>query len=171
MPIKDKTSPNSFSEYCASTNIKSIKQDKSILIKKIKPQVIRLINPNNNKANSYNLLEDQPYQNSHYKDGQKQTIKKLQREYQIRKTLDLHNFIQSEAILTLETFINDNITPANTCLKIIHGKGLNSPDGNSVLKALVRRFLEHHPRVLGYTNALEKDGGDGATLIKLRNKF
>lgn len=161
-----------FANYCKNQDIKPISTNNYISIKKPNQPFIKkaMIDTSHINFSAYSLLDEPLYHDNFCNDGQKQIIKKLQQnKYQIIRTLDLHHFTQNDAILQLESFINGNITPGNTCLKIIHGKGLNSPLGRSVLKSLVRRFLEYHPRLLAYTNAPANNGGDGATLVKLKN--
>lgn len=173
-----------FSDYCKEDGVKPIPPANTVLIKKPKalaPKAKPYWTKNNSQetelnlsadfsqqASAFSLLDEPLYHDAYCRDGQKHIIKKLQ-QYQIIQILDLHHFTQQNAILKLESFINGNITPGNTCLKVIHGKGLNSPDGRSVLKSLVRRFLEYHPRTLAYTKAAANNGGDGVTLIKLKN--
>lgn len=164
----------SFKEYCKESGIQKIAQKASVDIKPSistpKIPTIAAGNSNYNEPITYNLLEEALYYDSYYKDGQKLIVANLKRgKYKIVQILDLHNYRQSEALALLEHFINNNFTLGNTCIKIIHGKGLNSKDGFAILRSIVRRFLEHHPRILAYTNALEKDGGDGVTLVKLKN--
>lgn len=162
-----------FKNYCADLGIKPTLQETTVLVnkKKIKPPTPhKIVKIFNDEVSSYNLLEDPLYHDKYCNNGQKQVIKNLRSgKYKIIKTLDLHHFRQNEAILKLESFIDGNITPGNTCLKIIHGKGLNSLDGKAVLRSIVRRFLEYHSRLIAYTNAEERDGGDGTTLVKLKN--
>lgn len=170
--------PITFHNYCKKEGVKPIPSNNAI-VKKSNHSTNRncshLLDNNNQRTESkrqsnYSLLDEPLYHDSYCNDGQRYIIKKLhQNKYQIIQVLDLHHFTQQNAILKLEAFINGNITPGNTCLKIIHGKGLNSPDGRSVLKSLVRRFLEYHPRLLAYTKAATNNGGDGATLVKLKN--
>lgn len=163
-----------FDDYCKNEGVKPIPKN-NIVAKKAKPPPNRIyFNKTEYEGqmieSRYSLLDEPLYHDSYCNDGQRHIIKKLQQnKYQIIQVLDLHHYTQQNAILKLESFINGNITPGNTCLKIIHGKGLNSPDGRSVLKSMVRRFLEYHPRLLAYANPGTNNGGDGVTLVKLKN--
>lgn len=169
----DPNKTTKFSDYCTNLGVKVIAQEDKIIVKPKKPEPINnkvSINSHTYEINIYNLLEDPLYHDKYCNNGQKQVIKHLRTgKYKIVKILDLHHYRQNEAILKLEAFINGNITPGNTCLKIIHGKGLNSIDGKAVLRSIVRRFLEYHPRLIAYTNAEEREGGDGTTLVKLKS--
>lgn len=167
--------PITFDDYCNKEGIKPIPETNTVskkpksLQNRIDGYFNRKSEPNPEPTINYSLLDDPLYHDNYCNDGQRHIIKRLQQnKYQIIQVLDLHHFTQQNAILKLESFINGNITPGNTCLKIIHGKGLNSPNGRSVLKSLVRRFLEYHPRLLAYTNAASNNGGDGVTLVKLK---
>jgi DNA-nicking Smr family endonuclease len=55
-------------------------------------------------------------------------------------------------------------------LLVIHGYGLHSrPMGEGILKKAVLDFLEETPdsKVKDYTPAMSRDGGAGATLIRI----
>ena len=54
------------------------------------------------------------------------------------------------------------------CVRVIHGKGLTSPNKEPVLKGKVRRWLAHWDDVLAYCEAPQHAGGGGAVLILLR---
>ncbi len=156
-----------FMEYCKQNDIIPIKQDQVIAVKA--PKNHRLNMAHIAEDISFMDLSDFPYHNEFYKNGQKHLLKALrQGKFYTSAIIDLHNYKQNEAIIKLELVISNTVSFSNTCIKIIHGKGLNSLHKRSVLKGLVRRFLEHHPRVIAYTPALENNGGDGVTLVKLR---
>ena len=56
------------------------------------------------------------------------------------------------------------------CVRVIHGKGLTSPNKEPVLKGKVRRWLAHWDDVLAYCEAPRHAGGGGAVLILLRGR-
>ena len=158
----------SFSEYCLQNDIQLIKQDKLIPDKKKSTKNVRVSSMNTN-TNELSLLGDFECSREFCNDGQAHLIKSLrQGKFRIIATLDLHNHKQSDAISALEKFTETAITVGDTCVRIIHGKGLNSPENKSILKSLVRRFLEHYPRLLAYASAAANSGGDGVTLVKLK---
>lgn len=175
MDIQTDSTDIPFSEYCLNNGVKPVAQDRIVLKIKNTKSTKKSFQIGNKiiatlDNTCFNLLDDPLIHNEYCRDGQNKVIRDLkQNKYHVTKVLDLHNYKQNEALVKLETFINDAITPGNSCLKVIHGKGLNSPDGKSVLKSLVRRFLEYHPRLLAYTSANANNGGDGVTLIKLKN--
>ncbi len=59
-------------------------------------------------------------------------------------------------------FIVDARTRRLRCVRVIHGKGLTSPNKEPVLKGKVRRWLAHWDEVLAYTEAPRHAGGSGA---------
>ena len=162
---------DTFIEYCDSNQVNQIPQDK-VVLKKPTPQI-------NTKTKTYQqrpddlaffgILDSITIKSEYCNDGQHQVVKALRLgKYRVIASLDLHNHTQGEALQALEAFLDNGITTGTTCLKIVHGKGLNSPDGASVLKSLVRRFLIDYPRLIAYSKASGRDGGDGVTLIKLK---
>ncbi len=87
----------------------------------------------------------------------------------IQKQLDLHGLDRDEAWQTLENFFAECFFYNIRRVKIIHGKGLNSPSA-PVLKNLTQNFLQNHPLVLGFASPNPSLGADGATVVLLRNK-
>ena len=55
-------------------------------------------------------------------------------------------------------------------MRVIHGKGLTSPNREPVLKGKVRRWLARVDDVLAYCEAPLHAGGSGAVVILLRGK-
>jgi len=158
----------SFHEYCLANNVNPLENNQTVFIPK--PQHKKIERKDTAVANiTYDFLNSGDSYNEYYNCGQKKLVKELRNgKYKIIAILDLHNHTQAEAMLKLQQFIDKHTTIGNTCLKIIHGKGLNSPNSTSVLKVMVRRYLEHQPRLLAYSYANINEGGDGVTLIKLR---
>ena len=52
---------------------------------------------------------------------------------------------------------------------VIHGKGMNSPGGEAVLRKLTRHWLTQRSDVLAYCDAIPRDGGKGAVLVLLKS--
>ena len=88
--------------------------------------------------------------------------------YPIVARLDLHGLTTAQAEERLAAFIDRQRGPERRCVLIIHGKGLRSPDGRSVLKALVHRRLEQDRAVTTFCPARPADGGDGAVYALLK---
>jgi DNA-nicking Smr family endonuclease len=104
----------------------------------------------------------------------KSTAKKLKKGGQrIEARIDLHGMTQVEAHRALDSFIDGAYHAAKRHVLVITGKGLK-PDGTvGVIRAAVPRWLNEQPnraRVLAFTHAIPKDGGEGALYIMLKRK-
>ena len=89
----------------------------------------------------------------------------------MRKRLDLHGMTIDRALPVLRQAIDECKEKGIGELLVIHGYGLHSqPVGEGVLKKAVLAFLEEKPdsRIRDYTQALARDGGAGATLVRFR---
>jgi DNA-nicking Smr family endonuclease len=94
---------------------------------------------------------------------------KLRRgQWSVQAELDLHGLTTDEAHDALSDFIVDSRTRRLRCVRVIHGKGLTSPNKEPVLKGKVRRWLAHWDEVLAYTEAPRHAGGSGALLVLLK---
>jgi DNA-nicking Smr family endonuclease len=89
----------------------------------------------------------------------------------IRKLLDLHGRKHDEVGPILREAFHECRRKGVDTILIIHGKGYRSdPVEGPVVKKLVLTMLEHElcNYVRDYRTTLPKDGGEGATLVKLR---
>lgn len=92
-------------------------------------------------------------------------------EFTIQADLDLHGTISRDARALVERFLVDAHARGLRCLRIVHGRGRNSPGGVPVLKQSLPRWLGRGPArriVLAYATARPQDGGIGATCVLLR---
>ncbi|WP_232219863.1 Smr/MutS family protein [Pseudogulbenkiania sp. MAI-1] len=80
--------------------------------------------------------------------------------------LDLHGLDRYQAQDRLTLFLH-RARSRGQCVRIIHGKGFGSR-GEPVLKRMVRSWLKHHPEVLAFCEADERQGGSGALMVLLR---
>ena len=105
-----------------------------------------------------------------YRSGvQKRKLRELKRgRLRIADILDLHGFTQTSTPTAITSFIASCNNPDNQCVMIITGKGINSPDRVSVVRATTLETLRKHPRVLAYCCSQPADGGHGAFYILLR---
>lgn len=87
----------------------------------------------------------------------------------VESEIDLHGLPPNKAHDALELFLSDAATQGRKCVKVIHGKGLSSPEGRSVIKAKVDHWLRHDRRVLAYCSAPQSGGGTGAVTVLLRS--
>jgi len=98
------------------------------------------------------------------------TLRKLRRGgWPIQDSLDLHGNNSDAARKLLQEFLHEAVQHELRCVLVIHGKGLNSQNGEAILRKLTRHWLTQHPRVLGYCDALPKEGGSGAVLVLLKS--
>ena len=88
--------------------------------------------------------------------------------WSVQGELDLHRLNREEARDALADFINDARNCGWRCVRVIHGKGLSSPNREPVLKAKVRRWLTQRDEVLAYCEAPRHSGGGGAVLVLLK---
>lgn len=100
---------------------------------------------------------------------QRRTIRKLRRGgYSVTAELDLHGCTVSQARERLSNFLADLDRRRQTCVRIIHGKGLRSPGRQPVLRSKVALWLARRQDVLAYCSAPQHDGGLGALYVLLR---
>jgi DNA-nicking Smr family endonuclease len=96
-------------------------------------------------------------------------LTKLRRgQWSVQGDLDLHGHTTDEAHDALADFLDDARQRGYRCVRIVHGKGLTSPNKEPVLKGKVRRWLSHWDDVLAYCEAPRHAGGGGAVLVLLR---
>ncbi len=91
--------------------------------------------------------------------------------YSIQGQIDLHGLSQGQARIAVEEFINQMSRFRSCCVKIIHGRGINSPNDRAVLKESLQRWLSTRRmsrHVVAYASAPLKDGGVGAVYVLLR---
>ena len=105
-----------------------------------------------------------------YRSGvQKRRLRELRRgRLKIADILDLHGYTQVSTPAAITNFLATYSNPDNQCVMIITGKGRNSPDRVSVVRATALETLRKHPRVLAYCCSQPVDGGHGAFYILLR---
>jgi DNA-nicking Smr family endonuclease len=88
--------------------------------------------------------------------------------WSVQGELDLHRLNRDEARDALADFLSDARNCGWRCVRIVHGKGLSSPNREPVLKGRVRRWLAQRDEVLAYCEAPRHSGGAGAVLVLLK---
>jgi DNA-nicking Smr family endonuclease len=88
--------------------------------------------------------------------------------WSVQGELDLHRLNRDEARDALADFFNDARNYGWRCVRVVHGKGLSSPNREPVLKGKVRRWLTQRDEVLAYCEAPRHAGGAGAVLVLLK---
>ncbi len=93
-------------------------------------------------------------------------------EFTLQADLDLHGKDSETARRLVTRFIRDCHARGLRCVRIVHGRGKNSPGGIPILKAKLPRWLGRGPArhvVLAYTSAPSNDGGAGVMYVLLRS--
>jgi DNA-nicking Smr family endonuclease len=97
-------------------------------------------------------------------------LKKLRRGvWSIQQHLDLHGLTVEEARPATSQFLKFCVHHGLRCVRIVHGKGLGSRNGEPVLKKKVAGWLAQRDEVLAYCQAPLSEGGSGAVLVLLRS--
>ena len=95
-------------------------------------------------------------------------LTKLRRgHWVVQAVLDLHGMTADEARDTLADFLLEARNQGMRCVRVIHGKGLTSPNREPVLKGRVRKWLSHWDDVLSFCEAPANAGGAGAVHVLL----
>jgi DNA-nicking Smr family endonuclease len=89
--------------------------------------------------------------------------------WSVQGELDLHRLNRDEARDALADFLFEARSNGWRCVRVIHGKGLSSPNREPVLKDKVRRWLAQREEVLAYCEAPRHAGGGGAVLVLLKS--
>jgi len=92
-------------------------------------------------------------------------------DYPIQGHIDLHGMTRVEARDALVRFIVEARAQKKRCVRVVHGKGLHSPDQLGVLKETAQAVLGRGKLaegILAFTSARPKDGGTGALYVLLR---
>jgi len=98
-------------------------------------------------------------------------FRKLRRgHYAIRSELDLHGMTTAQARRALVNYLHDSRTRGERCVRIIHGKGYNSPERRPVLKSNLDAWLRQCEEVLAFSSAPQSDGGTGAVYVLLSRR-
>ena len=98
-------------------------------------------------------------------------LRKLRRgDWSVQAEIDLHGHRIDEAHDALADFLDEARVRGYRCVRVIHGKGLTSPNREPVLKGKVRAWLTRWNEVLAYCEALPHGGGSGAVLVLLRGR-
>jgi DNA-nicking Smr family endonuclease len=117
-----------------------------------------------------NLADTQEYVEWINKDYRGGIIEKLHEgRFAVQDYLDLHGLCFVEAESAVEHFMKESFIKGHRCIKIIHGRGLRSPKGPVLKKALLKwltgRYRKH---IIAFVTARQCDGGLGALYILLR---
>jgi DNA-nicking Smr family endonuclease len=98
-------------------------------------------------------------------------LKKLRRGHWVTQDeLDLHGLTRAQAGPRVSEFLSRCVKRGLRCVRVIHGKGLRSPNREPVLKANVRSWLARREEVLAFCQSPATQGGSGALLVLLKGR-
>lgn len=104
----------------------------------------------------------------------KATAKRLRRgKVEIEGRIDLHGMTQDAARPALERFLESAWRAGKREVLVITGKGTRADGSIGVLRQAVPRWLNESPnraRVVAFTFAAPKDGGEGALYVRLKRR-
>ena len=96
-------------------------------------------------------------------------LRRLRRgHWVVQDDLDLHGMTSVEARAATAAFLAECMQRGVRCVRIIHGKGLRSPNRQPVLKRKLGHWLTLRDDVLAFCEARPVDGGSGAVVVLLR---
>jgi DNA-nicking Smr family endonuclease len=115
------------------------------------------------------LLDDDPTL-SYSKDGVgPDVVKKLRkRHWPVQDELDLHGMTRDIARGQVGDFVRRSVRRGVRCVRIIHGVGYGSPNGEPVLRSVVHSWLVQLDEVVAFCVANRADGGNGALIVLLK---
>mgnify|MGYP000630674243 FL=1 len=115
------------------------------------------------------LLDDDPTL-GYAKDGVgPDVLKKLRkRHWPLQGELDLHGMSRDTARGEVGDFVRRCVRRGVRCIRIIHGIGYGSPNGEPVLRAVVHSWLVQLDEVVAFCGASRNDGGHGALVVLLK---
>ena len=115
------------------------------------------------------LLDDDPTL-SYAKDGVgPDVVKKLRkRHWKVEDELDLHGMTRDVARGAVGDFVRRCLRRGVRCVRIIHGVGYGSPNGEPVLRSVVHSWLVRLDEVVAFCVANRADGGNGALIVLLK---
>ena len=105
--------------------------------------------------------------NPHY---HKEIIRELHEgRFAVQDYIDLHGCVLGEAETVLLDFMTEARRKRFRCVKIIHGRGLRSPGGPVLKKAVIDWLTTRYRKyVIGFSTARPNDGGLGALYVLLK---
>ncbi|VAW62134.1 hypothetical protein MNBD_GAMMA09-270 [hydrothermal vent metagenome] len=82
--------------------------------------------------------------------------------------IDLHGYRRDDARNILLRFLDHAQQSSYRLVRVVHGKGYHSGNGQPVLKAMVNKWLQNIPQVLAFVSTRAEDGGTGAVYVLLK---
>ncbi|MCU0972940.1 MAG: Smr/MutS family endonuclease [Burkholderiales bacterium] len=101
----------------------------------------------------------------------RQALRKLRRgHWVVQGELDLHGLTVPAAREALVLFLQRCLRAGWRCVRIIHGRGLRSKNGEPVLRSKTAVWLSQRQEILAFCQARSADGGAGAVLVLLKGR-
>ena len=85
--------------------------------------------------------------------------------WKVEHSVDLHHMTSDDANQYLSETLMHCIASGVRCLRIVHGKGLNSPQGIPVIKSKLPFWLKQNSNIIAFVESPTKSGGSGAVLV------
>ncbi|QNA88621.1 DNA mismatch repair protein MutS [Massilia sp. Dwa41.01b] len=115
------------------------------------------------------LLDDDPTLSYAREGVGPDVVKKLRkRRWPVQDELDLHGMTRDVARGQLGDFVHRSVRRGVRCVRVIHGVGYGSPNGEPVLRSVVHSWLVQMIDVVAFCVAGRADGGQGALIVLLR---
>jgi DNA-nicking Smr family endonuclease len=122
----------------------------------------------------FDITESDEYLEGYHVGLDPRLVSQLRRGgFAVQAHFDMHGMIQGAAKEALKEFIIASVRKGLRTVLVVHGRGLRSPGGHSVLKHASAGWLSHGAiggHVLAFTSARPADGGAGATYVLLKLK-
>ena len=115
------------------------------------------------------LLDDDPTLSYAREGVGPDVVKKLRkRHWPLQDELDLHGMTRDVARGQLGDFLRRSVRRGVRCVRIVHGVGYGSPNGQPVLRSVVHSWLVQLDEVVAFCVANRADGGNGALVVLLK---
>jgi len=105
----------------------------------------------------------------------KATAKRMRRgQVRLEGRIDLHGLTQDEAHRALDAFLDAASLAGKREVLVITGKGARADGSIGVLRQEVPRWLSAYPnraKVVAFSYASPKDGGEGALYVRLKKRI
>lgn len=104
----------------------------------------------------------------------KRTAQRMRRgQLPIEARIDLHGLTEADAHRALAAFVIGAQQSGRRCVLVVTGKGRREEGRAGILRRNVPRWLNEPPnraRILAFSHALPRDGGEGALYVLLRRR-
>jgi DNA-nicking Smr family endonuclease len=89
--------------------------------------------------------------------------------FAVQDYIDLHGYVLEDAVTVMHDFMLEARRRGFHCVKIIHGRGLRSPNGPVLKRAVIALLTTRYRKyIIGFSTARPNDGGLGALYVLLK---